>query len=469
MSPRARHADRDTTDPFGLPPVPDTAVPSPRRPDHSGGWAERRDPAGHTDRPDPGDAYPPDERTWLEPDPTTALGRGRANRSEGRYGRRRAHVPVDPGPDDDWDAPAPEVAGRLPGTTARRHAAAAGDLFAPSGRWGTREHGNASDPWAPPDPRDASTPGNAADPWPTRVPRNAPAPATEVAADPWPIGVPRNAPGPAPATGVAAGPGSGRVPRNASDATDAAGPWGGRVPRNVPDAGDAPERWGPYSPGSAPDRAEARSWAGEHEPAGPVARRPVRDTGPDHPTVGPQLPDDGSRGGGTLRTVLIPTVVGSLVAVALGVWARQHEGTGVAVNLAGFSSGAAVKAWLGSLALLLAIVQGVSGRMLYRGTADPMTAVVHRWSGRAAVLVTVPVAVQCLYAFGWSGATPSALLHSALGCLFYGAFVTKMLLLRRPGVPGWVLAAAGGLLLVVLAGIWLTSALWLFTGNGLTF
>ncbi|MBN9795930.1 hypothetical protein DMP15_01295 [Pseudonocardia sp. UM4_GMWB1] len=169
------------------------------------------------------------------------------------------------------------------------------------------------------------------------------------------------------------------------------------------------------------------------------------------------------------RVVAVPVVVGSLVAVALGVWARQHVGTGVAVNLAGFSSGAAAKAWLGSAALVLAIVQGVTGRMMMRGYADPVTAVVHRWSGRAAVLVTVPVAAQCLYAFGWSGATTSALLHSALGCLFYGAFVTKMLLLRRPGVPGWLLAVAGGVLLAVLAGVWLTSALWFFAGHGLSF
>ncbi|WP_264198336.1 DUF6529 family protein [Pseudonocardia sp. ICBG601] len=44
-----------------------------------------------------------------------------------------------------------------------------------------------------------------------------------------------------------------------------------------------------------------------------------------------------------------------------------------------------------------------------------------------------------------------------------------MLLLRRPGVPGWLLAVAGGVLLAVLAGVWLTSALWFFTGHGLSF
>ncbi|WP_232021370.1 MULTISPECIES: DUF6529 family protein [Pseudonocardia] len=244
----------------------------------------------------------------------------------------------------------------------------------------------------------------------------------------------------------------------------------------------------------ADDRADPRIRTGEQEPVGDPPRRPVRDAGavaPGRPPrdAGTERSPAGTgarrraataghrgspadlteRAGPSLRAVILPVVIGSLVAVALGVWARQHEGTGVAVNLAGFSSGAAAKAWLGSAALLLAILQGVTGRMLRRGYADPSVGTVHRWSGRIAVLVTVPVAAQCLYAFGWSGATPSVLLHSVLGCVFYGAFVTKMLLLHRRGVPSWVLGVAGGVLLAVLAGVWLTSALWFFTGQGLVF
>ncbi|MFP5068916.1 DUF6529 family protein [Pseudonocardia nantongensis] len=247
---------------------------------------------------------------------------------------------------------------------------------------------------------------------------------------------------------------------------------------------DDPPDDGPGSGGSiAGVPGERAGWAetpgapdDDPAPAAPSAHRVRRPYGgraavsrPGHRSAPPEPgPGDGATATGPpIRLIAVPAAVGALVAVALGVWARQHEGTGVAVNLAGFSSGGAAKAWLGSLALLLAVVQGVTGRMLHRG--DPLLGTVHRWTGRAAVLVTVPVAVQCLYAFGWSGATTSALLHSLLGCVFYGAFVTKMLLLRRPGVPGWMLATCGGLLLAVLAGVWLTSALWFFTGHGLSF
>jgi hypothetical protein len=177
-------------------------------------------------------------------------------------------------------------------------------------------------------------------------------------------------------------------------------------------------------------------------------------------------------GGLRFATVAIPVAIGSLVAVGIGVWARTSDATGVAVNIAGFSSAGAVKTWLATLALVFALVQ-LWTAMVMRGRIGSgpgaRTAFVHRWSGRIAVLVTVPVAVQCLIAMGWSGATPRTLVHSLLGCVFYGAFVTKMLLLRRRGVPGWLIAVSGGLLLAVLAGIWLTSALWFFGTSGLTF
>jgi Family of unknown function (DUF6529) len=54
---------------------------------------------------------------------------------------------------------------------------------------------------------------------------------------------------------------------------------------------------------------------------------------------------------------------------------------------------------------------------------------VHVWSGRLAVLVSVPVAVHCLYALGFQSSDRRVLVHAVLGCLFYGVFVTKMLLL----------------------------------------
>ena len=91
------------------------------------------------------------------------------------------------------------------------------------------------------------------------------------------------------------------------------------------------------------------------------------------------------------------------------------------------------------------------------------------WSGRLAVLASVPVAVHCLYALGFQATDTRVLFHSLFGCLFYGAFVTKMLLLTRKGLPAWVIPIAGALVFFGLVFIWLTSALWFFQTSGITF
>jgi hypothetical protein len=90
----------------------------------------------------------------------------------------------------------------------------------------------------------------------------------------------------------------------------------------------------------------------------------------------------------------------------------------------------------------------------------------HRWSGRLAVLATLPVVTHCLHAFGFEHDNPRVLAHSLLGCLFFGAFTTKMLALRPKSVPGWAIPVLGGLLFSALAGLWLTSALWFLTTTG---
>ena len=92
--------------------------------------------------------------------------------------------------------------------------------------------------------------------------------------------------------------------------------------------------------------------------------------------------------------------IGTAVSIGLGVYGRLHTPSGHAVNIAGFSSGAAAKAALASVVMGLAIVQivtamGIYGRFPLRGA---WVGTVHRWSGRLAVLISVPVAVHCLYA-----------------------------------------------------------------------
>ena len=58
-------------------------------------------------------------------------------------------------------------------------------------------------------------------------------------------------------------------------------------------------------------------------------------------------------GGGV--AVLIAVLLGAMVAVALGVFGKIHEPQYFSISIAGFSSGLAVKAWLATLAIVLAL------------------------------------------------------------------------------------------------------------------
>ncbi len=178
----------------------------------------------------------------------------------------------------------------------------------------------------------------------------------------------------------------------------------------------------------------------------------------------------GENRGAESRALVVAFGVGSLIAVALGVYGRLHEPTFVGLNIAGFSSGLAAKAWLTTGAFVLALVQLGSALVMYGRIpvrAPSWTGTLHRWSGRVAVLLTVPVAVHCLYALGFQGAEPRALIHSFFGCFFYGAFATKMLLLHADRTPAWALPALGGAVFSGLTALWLTSSYWYFTTFGL--
>lgn len=172
------------------------------------------------------------------------------------------------------------------------------------------------------------------------------------------------------------------------------------------------------------------------------------------------------------RTLILITAAGAAVALALGVYGRVHTPTGIAVNVAGFSGPQEVKVWLATLAFVGALIQLASALVMYGripvggGTwASP----VHRWSGRIAFLLTVPVAMHCLYALGFQTYDTRVVVHSIVGCLFYGAFTTKMLSLGRDGLAGWTLPVLGGLVFSALVLLWLTSALWFFTTIGVRF
>jgi hypothetical protein len=167
------------------------------------------------------------------------------------------------------------------------------------------------------------------------------------------------------------------------------------------------------------------------------------------------------------RLLVVPALVGCLVALTLGIYGRLHSPTGVAVDVVGFSSPATVKAWLATVAVVFAVVQVGSSLVMYGKvrwiSAPSWIGGLHRWSGRIAFLFTVPVVVHCLYALGFQTFNARVLVHSIAGCLFFGIFTVKMLALTRRGMPGWVLPVLGGLAFALLVVIWFTSAFWFFS------
>ncbi|HEY2793934.1 MAG TPA: DUF6529 family protein [Micromonosporaceae bacterium] len=170
--------------------------------------------------------------------------------------------------------------------------------------------------------------------------------------------------------------------------------------------------------------------------------------------------------------ILVFCLIGALVSVALGVYGRVHTGTATGISVPGFTDLISFKTWLASVAALLAVVQLVSALVMYGklgSNAPTWIGGLHRWSGRLAFLATVPVAVSCLYALGFETFTTRELVHGILGCLFFGVFTIKMLVLTQRGLRGWVLPLLGGLVFVILIGVWLTSSLWYFQTFGARF
>jgi hypothetical protein len=159
--------------------------------------------------------------------------------------------------------------------------------------------------------------------------------------------------------------------------------------------------------------------------------------------------------------LLVPAAVGAVVAIALGVFGAEHSPAKVPYSL-GFSSLFAMKIWLAVGAGALALLQLLSALWMWRrlplGPPPRWVRPAHRATGTLAFLTTLPVAYACLYALGFQHYSTRVLVHSLLGCLFYGAFVTKLLTLRTTRLPGWALPVVGGALFTALVAVVLTSA-----------
>lgn len=178
-----------------------------------------------------------------------------------------------------------------------------------------------------------------------------------------------------------------------------------------------------------------------------------------------------SAGSSATPTLIAFAALGAVMALTIGTYGRVHNPTGGTIISFGFPTVLSMKAWLATIAFTLAIVQLSSalwmyGRLSFLPKPPSWIGLAHRWTGTAAFLVSLPVAYHCLWALGFQTTGTRQLVHSILGCAFYGAFTTKLLVLRARDMPGWALPVIGGSLVTLLTGLWLTSSLWFFTNVG---
>jgi hypothetical protein len=162
-------------------------------------------------------------------------------------------------------------------------------------------------------------------------------------------------------------------------------------------------------------------------------------------------------------------LLGALVALSLGIYGRVHDPSQRLVFTLFFSSTIALKVWFATAAVAFATVQvglavWIYGRLPW--TAPAWAGTAHRVVGRLAFLISLPVAYHCLWSLGFQSTSARVLAHSLLGCAFYGAFVTKVTIVRSRGLPAIALPIAGGVVFAALVCAWLTSGLWFVTHNG---
>jgi hypothetical protein len=166
-------------------------------------------------------------------------------------------------------------------------------------------------------------------------------------------------------------------------------------------------------------------------------------------------------------------LVGAAVSVFLGVYGRQHDPTGEEALTFFFDEQITMKSWFATAAVLSVLIQITSALRLYgrigSGSPPAWLGDVHRLSGTLAFVLTLPVAYHCLWALGFDADVGfnRVFIHSIAGLLFYGAFATKVLTVRRHDLPGWTLPVVGSLVFTGLVLAWLTSAFWFFDTVGL--
>ena len=168
-------------------------------------------------------------------------------------------------------------------------------------------------------------------------------------------------------------------------------------------------------------------------------------------------------------SLLLFTFVALAVGFVAGKTVRQPYATPVAHLF--FSDTLHMKAWLVTAVSLLSVGQLLTASRIYELLRFPPKGrfyhLVHRWSGRAAILLTLPAAYDCVFLLGFETGDARVYIHSLLGSCFYGAVVAKVFVVRSSSFGAWALPLAGGVLFCIILGLWLTSALWFFRTVGI--
>jgi hypothetical protein len=179
-------------------------------------------------------------------------------------------------------------------------------------------------------------------------------------------------------------------------------------------------------------------------------------------TIAPQAAPPSTRSN---RWLGVPLTAFALVALTVGLLARERFDPNKGYFQLFFSDTLHLKAWLATAAVALGLLQLFTAAWIFRKLPWARPAWIpafHRWTGRLAFALTLPIAYHCVFKLGFQHTTSRVVAHSLLGCAFYGAFAAKVLIVRLHRFPTWVLPTSGGLLFAVLVGVWYTSALWFF-------
>jgi hypothetical protein len=158
-------------------------------------------------------------------------------------------------------------------------------------------------------------------------------------------------------------------------------------------------------------------------------------------------------------------LIGAAVSISLGVYGRVHDATGQAIVTFGFRVLPMKAAATGVRVAPRAATRAMWDNIRFHRNSQ-VVACAHRWTGTAAFVLTLPVAFHCRWSLGFQTIGTRQVVHSILGCAFYGAFATKMLALRARRVPKWGIPLLGGLVVTLLTALWLTWSLWFFRNVG---